>query len=114
MLLLRAFGVFVLSALVCGHYGNPLPGGGGCSADEEVQVEFSGEMCCPRCAFEKCPRDVPAKVTAKPACVLGSSRTSVPLFCALECKTDAECGAALCQNVSGAGDVPARVCVYPN
>ena len=96
------------------HYGNPLPGGSGCTADEEVQVEFTGEMCCPRCAFEKCPSDVPVNVTAKPRCVLGSARTTVPLYCALTCATDAECGKALCQNVSGAGDVPARVCVYPN
>jgi hypothetical protein len=104
----------VLIGVAGAHYGDPHIGGSGCEPDEMVQTEFTGEMCCPHCAFDPCPTDVPPNVTAKPACVLGSERTSVPLYCALLCSSDSQCGKALCQNVTGAGEKTVGVCVYPD
>ena len=48
------------------HYGNPLPGGSGCTPDEVVLTTMAGDVCAPHCAFDPCPTDIPPNVTAKP------------------------------------------------
>lgn len=86
------------------HYEDPADG---CQDDEEpVRVQgLKGTFCSPKCKHGQCPTDVPAGVTATPACVLRTPTGSSN--CALECETSADCGSAKCRHVQGIG-----LCTY--
>jgi len=66
---------------------------------------LKGTFCSPTCKQGQCPTDVPAGVTATPACVLRSPTGSSN--CALECEASADCGSAKCRHVQGIG-----LCTY--
>merc|ERR1712127_383325 len=69
------------------HYEDP--NAGGCQSDEvDIQITgVSGSVCSPKCTgiFKtKCPKDIPAGVTAEPECALQDS-SSDEKYCALIC-----------------------------
>ena len=121
MSVIAAAVVFVTAALARGvhgsHYGDPKTG---CLPDERnVSIDgVAGDVCAPVChpnATVPCPTDVPAGVTAKPACELKFQNGGQG--CVLVCSPsvdaasvragDAQCGTGSCQPIQGVG-----VCTY--
>ena len=104
------------------HYEDP--NDGGCQSDEvDISVTgITGSFCSPKCTgiFKtKCPKDVPAGVTAEPECALQDS-SSNEKYCALICSPsldeaslragDAQCSTkASCKAVPNAG---VGLCTY--
>merc|ERR1712054_222023 len=93
--------------------------GDGCKSDEvdiqpcKMDGYVKGAVCAPLCSlFQRCPKDLPTGVTAKPQCALQDSSTNKK-YCALICtpsSNDDQCGTnASCKAVPGA---PVGLCTY--
>ena len=96
------------------HFSDPRSG---CLHDEIVNTvpTMDGSFCSPPCRLDNtwCPADVPAGVTATPACMV-SDPVSMPSkpgrHCALHCVSDADCGVGVCSLMYGPSN---GVCIYP-
>jgi len=94
------------SGVAGSHYGDPARG----CLDDEAPVEAAGVrgfFCSPRCnQTQPCPRDVPATVSAAPACVsIGDEQR-----CVLKCEPGqfrSQCGQGHCRQAGG-------ICTFDN
>lgn len=103
-----AFSRLMVEVEAASHYEDP---SAGCEGDEvSVQItSVKGDFCTSACSLLKpCPTDVPAHVTAKPACALQDASQNKK-YCALICDPSGAntCGEATCKPISGTG-----ICTY--